>query len=348
MNDLFFNELVKYAFFFDFSLLKNKTILITGSTGNVGSIIVKFLLVLNKYCSMGIKIVCIVRNSQKAKMIFGDDINSLILIETDILNKIQYNETVDYIIHGANITNSKFYTEKPVDTIITMIDGTKNILDLAVEKNIKSFVYLSSMEVYGSLESDNLEENTYGVIDFLLPRSSYSEGKRMAESLCHAYFTQYNIPCKCARLSQLIGVGLDIYDSRFPSYLIRSILKNRDIILNTDGMSCRNSIYTLDAVTGIFFILLKGVSGESYNVAASDSALTIKDTVLLVANSLESEIKLRFDIRQNCFAPSTHVNLSNKKLTALGWSEKTSYIDSYIKMYEFTKENVLKGDNQKL
>ncbi len=338
MANIFSEELNRYATSFNFSELKNKSVFVTGATGNVGSIIVKFLLALNKKCSFDIRIICLIRNREKAENIFGDDIKSLILLQGDILNRIEFDGNVDYIIHGANITNSKFYTEKPVDTIITMIDGTKVLLDFAFQKKVKGFVYLSSMEVYGTLESDCLEENTYGTIDFLSPRSSYSEGKRMTECLCHSYFAQYNLPCKCARLSQLIGVGVDINDSRFPSYLLRSIMENKNIVLNTDGMSCRNSIYTLDAVTGILFILLKGIPGESYNVSASDSAVTIKDTVGLVANSLNSKIQIQFDIKQNSFAPSTHINLSNKKLSDLGWSEKTTYIDSYKKMYEFGKE----------
>lgn len=141
-----------------------------------------------------------------------------------------------------------------------------------------------------------------------------------------------------ARLSQLIGVGLNVNDARFPSYLIRSILQKKNITLNTDGSSIRNSIYSLDAVTGILFILLNGKAGESYNISSSDSAISIADTVRLIVRSLESKIQLNFDLKENSFAPSTHMNLSNKKLCSLGWCEKTSYVDAYKQFYDFALE----------
>lgn len=338
MNGVFSSELEHYSLVFDFSVLKGKTVFVTGATGNVGSVVVKFLLALNRFCASNIKIVCLARSMSRAQVVFGPDLTFLTVVVGDVLNNIAFDGVVDYIIHGANITDSRFYTQNPVDTIITIINGTKCMLDFAREKKVRGFVYLSSMEVYGTLTSDCLEENSYGHIDFLSTRSSYSEGKRMAECLCHAYAMQYGVRCMCARLAQLVGVGIAVSDTRFPSFLVRSIIQKKDVVLQTDGSSVRNSIYTLDAVTGILFVLLFGMSGESYNVSAADSSVSIAKTAQIVLGELHSDSRLVFDIKENSYAPTTCINLSNKKLRALGWTEKTSYIDSYKKLYAYLLE----------
>ncbi|WP_153047011.1 NAD-dependent epimerase/dehydratase family protein, partial [Streptococcus suis] len=91
---------------------------------------------------------------------------------------------IDFIIHGASVTASRDFVEKPVDTIFTALNGTKNILELAKVKKVKKVVYLSSLEVYGINElKESISEDDYGYIDFTQVRSSYSEGKRMAECL---------------------------------------------------------------------------------------------------------------------------------------------------------------------
>lgn len=76
------------------------------------------------------------------------DTNIIICIG-DINKAIEVGENIDYIIHGASITSSKSFVNSPVETIMTAIMGTRNILELAKNKSVKGFIYLSSLEVYG-------------------------------------------------------------------------------------------------------------------------------------------------------------------------------------------------------
>ena len=99
---------------------------------------------------------------------------------------------LDYIFHAASITSSRTMIMQPIKTIITSVDGTNNILRMAHEKEAKSVVYISSMEMYGNFLNDNLSgenctEEKLGYIDPLKVRSNYPESKRMCENLCVAY-----------------------------------------------------------------------------------------------------------------------------------------------------------------
>ena len=82
---------------------------------------------------------------------------------------------------------------------MTAINGTKNVLEYEKKSNIEGMVYLSSLEVYGKTEKENITEHDYGFIDILSPRSSYSEGKKIVETMCISYGKEYGVPVKIAR-----------------------------------------------------------------------------------------------------------------------------------------------------
>ena len=120
---------------------------------------------------------------KKAKKMFGNQSSYVQIVVGDVAEPINIAEKVDYIIHGASMTSSKEFVDYPVETILTGMTGTDNVLRFAKEKEVKSMVYLSSLEVYGVTDPNkkSVKEDEYGYIDQMLPRSSYSEGKRMAE-----------------------------------------------------------------------------------------------------------------------------------------------------------------------
>ena len=133
-----------------FDKLDNKTVFVTGVTGLIGSQIVRTLLCYNRLKSANIKVVGLARSKEKTIHIFGDLLNrdDFEIVYGDILSTIHYEGNVDYIIHGASATDSKYFVDHPVETIKIAIDGTTHILEFAREKNVSGFLYLSSLEVY--------------------------------------------------------------------------------------------------------------------------------------------------------------------------------------------------------
>ena len=75
-------------------------------------------------------------------------------------------------------------------------------------------IYLSSMEMYGTMKDENVTEDKIGKIEILNTRSSYSEGKRIAELYCYSYFSEYNVPVKMCRLAQTFGPGISKNETR--------------------------------------------------------------------------------------------------------------------------------------
>lgn len=112
------------------------------------------------------------------------------LVVSDIINISNFDFNVDYIIYCASVTASKIMIDKPVETINTAVLETNNMLILAASKKVKSFVYISYMEMYGTFEEENcvVSEEKLGYINPLKVRSNYPESKRMCEKYVHSIF----------------------------------------------------------------------------------------------------------------------------------------------------------------
>lgn len=333
-----------------FSDFENSSFFITGSTGLIGSLLIKALLTYSRNNNANIKIYALCRSKEKFNTVFEDFIGvDLIPVFADLfdLDISKLDNSIDYIIHGAAITTSKDMVEHAVETLDIAYVGTKKMLTLAKEKKIKSIIYLSSMEVYGITDNNlsEVKETDLGYIDILTPRSSYSEGKRICECLCACYASEYNVPVKCARLAQTLGAGIDYNDTRVTAMFARSVVENKDIVLKTHGTTKRPILYTTDAISGILTVLKNGKNGESYNIANEDSFCSIADTAKMIASKIANDkIKVVFDIQEkNNFAPDVLLNLSSKKAHALGWNAKIGLQKAYERMINsFSKKEVSK------
>jgi dTDP-glucose 4,6-dehydratase len=247
---------------------------------------------------------------------------------------------IDYIIHGASVTASRAFIENPVMTIDTAYMGTRAILDFAKESQIKGLVYLSSMEVFGFPDNRlvDLKENDYGYIDILNPRSSYSESKRMCECLCACYAQEYGLPVKIARLTHVVGAGINYYDTRVAAQFARSVIENKDIVLKTHGKTLRPLVYTRDVITGIFTILLEGLNGQAYTVANKTTAVSIREIAEMVVDKIANKrIKVVYDINIPAeYAPNIdlRLNLNVSQLESLMWRAEVGLEDSYRRMIE--------------
>lgn len=323
MNKVIEEDVCSFASNFELANeLNDSTFLITGATGLVGSTLIRCLVALNKR----IRIYAPVRNLQKAEEMYSGHVVGVRFIECD-LTKYDYNQIgdVDYIVHCAAPTASKLFVDNPVETIDTIFSVTKLLLDYAKNYDIKSFVYLSSLEVYGIVLNDNrpVTEDMQGFLDPLNVRSSYPMAKRAAENLCVAYFKEYHVPIKIARLTQTTGAGITKNDNRVIVQFARLAAEGEDIVLYTTGEAARPYCYTTDAITALLYILLKGQVGEAYNVANEGTYISVYDMAELIKNILNPSINVRIELNDNMgYAPVTKLRLSSEKLSRLGWTPK--------------------------
>ena len=332
----------------DFNQFKDKTILITGATGLIGSLLVKSLLYSSYVNKLNTKVIALVRNEEKAKGIFSDFIQygdlEFYIFDLEKNEKINISEKVDYIIHAASITTSKVMVENPVGTIKTAIQGTTSILDFAVDKKVKSMVYVSSMEVYGVVNKEGkVKEDELGYVNLQSARSSYPEGKRMCECICNAYFNQYSLNVSSARLAQTFGPGILPGENRVFAQFANSVIEEKDIVLHTLGKSEGNYVYTRDAIRALLMMLYKGKGGEAYNIVNEGSHTTIADMAKMVAEkAADNKIKVIFDIPEDLnklgYAPDTKLFLDGTKIKELGWEPEVGLLESYKRLIMFMEQ----------
>ncbi len=317
-------ENVCKAEFIPWDELKGKSFLITGATGLIGATLIKSLVCADKNKKLRIKIVALVRDLVRAKEKFENELSyanvKLVCGTVEELPEIDGN--IDYIVHGASQTASQEFVKHAVETINTSILGTMNLLKLAKKKQVKGFVYLSSMEMYGYPEKGHkVKEDEAGAMSPLNLRNSYPISKQMCESLCCAYAGEYNVPAKIIRLTQTFGSGINYNDTRIFAYFARCVIEKQDIVLKTKGETERSYLYTTDAVTAILMVLLKGVSGQAYNAADEKTYCSIAEMAEKVAE--DGGIKVRYELQDemaNGFPQTLYMDLDTTLLRHLGWN----------------------------
>lgn len=334
-------EYISNVTFIPWEQLREKTILITGATGLIGYTVTSALLYAGWKKELGLKLIALVRNVEKAKQKFAAQLAQglpLQFVQGTVENLPSANEPIDYVIHGASPTASRFFVEHPVETIQTAVIGTMNVLRLAQDNQCKGFVYLSSMEVYGSINEEKfLTEKDLGYLDPLSVRSCYPESKRLCEALCAAYASESNLRAMSVRLAQTFGPGVDAADNRAFAEFIRCARQGRDIVLQTPGDSKQPYIYTMDAAGAILTVLLKGEKGQAYNAANNETYCSITEMARLVAahfseNQLVTVKVAESEESAKKYPPKRCWNLRADALNALGWKYQKGLVQMYERM----------------
>ncbi|MBR4026767.1 MAG: NAD-dependent epimerase/dehydratase family protein [Lachnospiraceae bacterium] len=316
-NEFYKEDLHKVA-----KLLPQKefSILITGATGLIGSFIVDTLLYANEFLGTNYTIYAMGRSKERleSRFPYAKNNSKLYFIEQDICESINEEIDVDYIINGASNADPKSYSLYPVETILTNVLGTKNILEFANKKKCKQVLFTSTMEVYGEdIKSESYTETDYGKINFNMVRSGYPESKRVAELLCKSYLLEYNVPSVIARLGYIYGPTMTKTDNKVVAQFIRSSIKKENIILKSEGKQVRSYLYVADTVSAIFSILFFGKSGETYNVSSSQSITSIRSMAEWFVKYRNTKLILEISNQTNTFVQNNI--LDENKLRELNW-----------------------------
>ena len=317
--------------------LANASFLITGATGLIGASLIRCLLALDK----GIRIIAPVRNKEKARAMFDELFYRVEWMECDLAS-CDFGQVgkVDNIVHCAAPTSSRFFVDCPVETIRVIYEATASLLNYAYRQSVKGFVYLSSLEVYGSgLPDTKITEDMQGYWDVMSVRSSYPIAKRTVENLCCAYASEYDVPVKVARLTQTTGAGIAKDDNRVVAQFARLAAKGEDIVLHTTGESARPYCYTMDCVSALFYVLLRGKKGEVYNVANENTYISARGMAELLRDNFNPSIDVRIELNDNMgYAPVSKLDLSTEKLRALGWQPRYDLQQLFERLIAYLSE----------
>lgn len=296
--------------------LRNKRVLITGASGLIGRTLVHCLEKLNEMHHLG-----------------------LVLYtprHTELEDWVRDNtEPIDYILHLASPTASNEMVEHPVEVINAIVGTTCQLLTFARRQGAV-MVYVSSMEVYGAVSTDEeINEEYQGYVNPMAARSSYPMGKRMAETLCYGYAHEYGTDVRVARLVQTLSAGISADDRRVFAQFARCVAAGEDIVLHTSGRTSRKYLYVTDAVSALLYILLRGTKGEAYNAAHPDSYTSILNIAQLFQREFAPTIAVRIEEQENNPYPQeSHLNLSTAKLESLGWHAQVPLHEMMVRLIE--------------
>lgn len=326
--------------------LQNKTFLVTGASGMIGSYIIYTLLKLNELYDANIKIKAVVRNVNKLDSFIKENRNVEVIIQ-DVTKPLNIDGEVTYIVHAASPASPKIMKKEPVETNFANTLGTANTLLLAKEKEASGYVYISSREIYGEpMEGQELftEDGPLGQVNPLVPRNGYAEGKKAAENMCSGFKEEYGLNTKIVRLAHTYGPGMSIYDGRVQADFLNDVIHDRDIVLKSDGSSIRTYTYVADAIKAIFLVLLKS-EDIVYNIADEDSKTSIKQLAeTLVSIHPEKGLKLVFDIPETAEKGTASFKngiLSTEKIRKeLGWSPKYSIKEGFTRTVRHLEEEL--------
>lgn len=310
-----------------FDDLSNQSVLITGGTGLIGSGVVDLLLMANSLRKLNIKVLVATRNLAGAEKRFIDFPDEkvqkfLSFVDYDATKSNTLDFYVDYIIHAASNAHPKAFVNCPVDTMISNVDGLKEFLNYAKNKNTKNVLYVSSSEVYGQKNNQKpFKENEYGYLDILNPRNIYASAKRAGEALCASYYKQYGVKSNIVRPGHIYGPTASRNDSRVGSSFAYCAAEGNDIVLKSEGKQIRSYCYVLDCATAILTVLIKGEASCAYNISNRESIISIKE--LAECYAANGNVKLVFDLptelEKVAFNPMNNSSLDSTKLEELGW-----------------------------
>lgn len=324
----------------DWEKLKNTTVLITGVTGMLATYMGYTIHYLNETAHLGIRAILTYRNKEKLDKKFAGLLacEDLAFVPQDVVVPMKIEGPVDWIIHAASNASPRYIRQDPVGIINANTRGTQELLNLAKEKRVKGFHFLSTREVYGQAPSNiaSISENDFGALQILEARSCYPESKRLAETLIRSYSDQYQVPFTISRIAHSYGPGMSIaQDGRIMSDLISNVVNKQDIVLKSSGEAIRAFCYIADSVAAIFMIMLNGENGEAYNVANEDEPLSIASLAKkLVSLFPDRNLRVIFqipNIPDASYAKFKRVPLSTEKLQKLGWKKKINLDEGILK-----------------
>ena len=300
--------------------LYNCNVLVAGATGLIGSCLVDVLMARP---NRSYHVYAMGRNLMRMEQLFGkykteDGFHTII---GDVTKPLSIHQPVHYIIHAASGAAPSVFSNHPVEVMKANVNGVIHLMEYGIQHQLKRFLYISSGEVYGEGDGRVFTEDYSGYVDCNTPRSCYPSSKRAAETLCASYAAEYGIDAVIARPCHIYGPNFTETDNRVYAQFIRNILKGEDIIMKSTGEQFRSWCYVVDCVSALLFVLLKGSSGQAYNIADPISVLTIKQLAEILADIGNCKVIMEVpsEIEKRGYNPVPKSVFSVSKLENLGW-----------------------------
>lgn len=283
------------------SFWKKKRVLVTGYEGFLGSHITKTLL----ECDVEVFGLDIL--THRNTTILVNDFDRINIIKGNVENyslvsRIIRGNKIEFIFHLAAKAIVGKALANPRQTFSTNIRGTWNILEASRQaKSIKGVIVASSDKAYGIQNKlPYVEESS------LCGLHPYDASKSCADLLAQTYFHTYGLPVCITRCGNIFGPG-DFNFSRIIPETITSIIKNKTLVIRSDGKFTRDYIYVKDIISGYLLLARKmaepKLHGQAFNFS-DEFPISVLDLVKLIsrlAGQAKSDYKItnqaKYEIR---------------------------------------------------
>ncbi len=256
----------------DTTLLRQKSVLITGSNGLLGSHMMATLAWANAAQDLGVSVTCTSRSQPELWLKNMLEEAGFEFIQADLTKGLPDfgGRTFDFVIHAATYGQPKKFLERPLETMTLNSTVTEQLLKLTAQSH-GTFLFMSSSEIYGhpTPEVFPVKEQYHGISSPLDQRAAYTSSKRFGETLCKIYDEQKLVRARVARVSSVYGPGAYLIDDRVLNVFIHRALKTGQLKLMDQGEQKRRWLYITDALVMLFYILTHG-DEFVYNVSGDD------------------------------------------------------------------------------
>jgi nucleoside-diphosphate-sugar epimerase len=318
--------------------LKGKTVLVTGATGIIPGYIIHVLMNIGD-----IRVIALSRSKKKLQERFSSyldnpyfervDSSITSMIDLDYFTKKK--TQLDIILHGAGNTD-RIGQQDMVNTIDVNVIGTKYCLEFLAKQGFGIFMPFSSASIFGKTEYKKVSEDEYGYTDLQASDAPYVQSKRFSEVYSYTYHKQFGTDVIIPRIPWTIAPGLERGNGVRSDFLY-DLLDNNELIIRSDGMKTFPFSYISDVVSALFYILFKGVKGDSYNIVSDDGNLTVRDFAEIHINALNVKQDKRpvLYVANESGEGNPGIMIDNAKIRSLGWNSKISISDGVRRVYEY-------------
>jgi dTDP-glucose 4,6-dehydratase len=237
---------------------------------------------------------------------------------------------VDVIVNFAAESHVDRSINNPGDFIETNIKGVQTLLNEMKNYNDKTFIQISTDEVYGSINEGSWSETSP-----LLPNSPYSASKAAAEMILRSYFKTYGLDIRITRSSN--NYGPYQHPEKLIPLVITNILRNKKIPVYGEGTNVRDWLHVDDNCESIHEVILRGKPGEIYNIGGGNELSNI-ELIRKILNSFQKCEQGNIDFVVDRKGHDLRYSISTDKIsTEIGISPKINFnvgLESTIDWYK--------------